>query len=88
METLKKRPGIQERPVGEEHMLYDATGRKVHVLNETAFFVWNLCDGNQSQDDIIRRAGSDFEGGPASLREDIASCIAEFHSLGLLETTV
>lgn len=87
MDTLKKRSGILERPVGEEHMLYDASGRKVHVLSETAFFVWNLCDGEQSQDDIILQAGSEFECAPESLREDIAGCIAEFRSLGLLEAT-
>lgn len=85
METVKRRSEIMKRPVGKEYMLYDAVGRKVHVLNETAHFVWELCDGTCSIDDIVSRAAAAFDASPDELRADIEGCLKEFRSLSLLE---
>ena len=85
METLKRRSDILERKVGEEHMLYDATGRKVHVLNETAYFVWGLCDGSFTLDAMAEKAAEDFNAPAEELRADIEECIQEFKALALLQ---
>lgn len=86
MGILKKKAEILERQVGEEYMLYDAVGRKVHVLNETAHFVWGLCDGTCDEAAVMVRA-SEAYGQPAEpLQADIEACLAELRELGLLET--
>lgn len=85
MDIMKHRAEILKRQVGDEYMLYDAAGRKVHVLNETAHFVWELCDGTCSIDDMVSRAAKTFDTDPAELRSDIEACLKEFRTLSLLE---
>ena len=84
METYTKRPDILERPVGDEHMLYDATGRKVHVLNETAYFIWMLCDGKHDTEAIVTAAAQAFETTPEAVRPDIDACLDAFKQLGVI----
>ena len=81
---MKKRTDILERQVGEEHMLYDAAGRRVHVLNETARFVWALCDGRNGVEEMLAEAAKEYEAPANQLRADIEACLAELKELGLL----
>lgn len=85
MDSLKKRSDILERKMGEEHMLYDVAGRKVHVLNKTAYFIWGLCDGVRTLDDMVHQAAADFKAEPGHVKADIEECIQELRALSLLE---
>lgn len=53
-------PGIEERAAGNDLVLYDSTGGRLHVLNLTAAAVWRLCDGSKTVDDILRQVGVEF----------------------------
>jgi len=48
----KKREDLTIHELGDEVMLYDAANEKIHVLNHTAYLIWNLCDGQHSIEDI------------------------------------
>ena len=52
MEKPKVRNDITLQDLGDEIMLYDTDGEKVHVLNHTAGIIWNLCDGQHSIDQM------------------------------------
>jgi len=47
-----RKDGILSRKLGDEWMLYDPAAGAVHIINGTAEFVWNLCDGQHDLDDI------------------------------------
>lgn len=47
---------IQEMP--DEVLVYDLETNKAHCLNQTAAFVWQSCDGENSVADIARIFGS------------------------------
>ena len=40
--------------VSNETLVYDLTSYKAHCLNETSAFVWSVCSGDTSIDDIAR----------------------------------
>ncbi len=83
-----RRSEIMERKVGDEHMLYDTLGRRVHVLNPTAYLLWNRCDGDHSLDEIIAEAASATGAPEEQVRADIEECLDSFRNLSLLKLEV
>jgi hypothetical protein len=55
-----KRDDVVCRDMGAETLLYDAEAEAIHVLNPTALFIWNLCDGNHSFRDMKRKLVAAF----------------------------
>lgn len=52
-ETKPKRLAtIAEQPLGQEVLLYNVTGKVVHILNRPAYHIWQQCDGRHSPADI------------------------------------
>lgn len=47
---------IQEMP--NEVLVYDLESNKAHCLNETSAFVWKVCDGKNSVEDIAALFGA------------------------------
>ncbi len=47
-----KRPGLTENLSGGELFIYDDEGSELSVLNATALFIWSLCNGDHSQQEI------------------------------------
>ena len=84
MEVLTRRDDILAREVGKEYMLYDAAGKIVHVLNDTAHFIWEHCNGKHTQDDIVQQAVSTYNISREKAVIDIKDCISEFRRLSLL----
>ncbi|MBI2931094.1 MAG: PqqD family protein [Planctomycetes bacterium] len=85
------------RPRGREDLLYqevtdggvlfDPDGEKVYVLNASAAFVWNCCDGAHSSEEMLDElAASLGPGAPdrTTLRADIDKAIEHFRRNGLL----
>ncbi len=76
-----RKPGVLARQLGDEWILYDSESGDLHVVNEVAGFVWELCDGSLSLEqmsDRVREAYNvpadadvlgDLQGIIAALRE-------------------
>jgi len=61
MENKIKSVGdIVLREEGEEAFLFDPASSKIKVLNNTGAFIWKLCDGKHSRDDIINALKEEF----------------------------
>ncbi len=80
-----RREDVMERRVGNDHMLYDATGRAVHILNETALFVWRRCDGDHAVQDIVSEAASVYGIRKEIALADIEECLAALRDKALLK---
>jgi len=76
--------GVKERDVGGERMLYNVAGRSVHVLNGTADFVWQRCDGKRSVEEIAREALQAFDAPEETVRSDVEACVAVLRERGVL----
>ncbi|NSW56574.1 MAG: PqqD family protein [Armatimonadetes bacterium] len=85
MDKPVRRKDLLGRQVADEWMIYDASGKAVHVLNETARFVWDRCDGEHDVEDIVAEAVALYEVSEAEAREDILACLASFAELSILE---
>ena len=59
MRPVKKRV-VMCKKMGEEWVLYDAETESVHTLNPTAHFIWNLCDGQYSVEDMVEAIKTNF----------------------------
>jgi len=76
--------GIEINPVPEGYVVYDPERDRVHELNHTAALVLELCNGENTADDIARllRAAYDLH----ELPEDEArACIAQLREEGLVK---
>lgn len=85
MSNPVKRPGLTENLSGGELFIYDDEGSELSVLNATALFIWSLCDGDHSQDQMEAILTDIFPDAPADqLSKDIATTLEAFREKRLL----
>jgi hypothetical protein len=52
LEKPKAKESVTLQDLGDEVILYDSEKENVHILNNTAYIIWNLCDGQHTIEDI------------------------------------
>jgi hypothetical protein len=79
-----RRPGVWLRSVGGEHAVFDPATKGLHLLNETARAIWELCDGETTPDEMVRVI-CEVSGLPEQVvEEDLHRTLADFERLGIL----
>ena len=79
-----RRPDLWHRQTGEENALYDAETSSVHLLNETAWAIWGLCDGETTPDEMIE-AIAELSHLPHDLvSEDVDRVLSQFDEAHLV----
>ncbi|HEX2027371.1 MAG TPA: HPr-rel-A system PqqD family peptide chaperone [Nitriliruptorales bacterium] len=69
----------------DENALFDPRSGAVHLLNDTALAIWDLCDGDTYPVEMID-AVCDLSGmHPDVVTEDIERVLSEFDRVGLVE---
>jgi len=89
MTTIKprSRSDVVTRAVRSKRILYDNLSKSSHVLNETAEFIWNLCDGEHTISEIASEVRAFFDVPPdADLESDIQRTLGVLLKKGLLVT--
>ena len=81
----RRRKEILERAVGPDKLLYDTANKTVHVLNGSADFLWQRCDGSRNLEEIAEEAASTFGESLAVVSADLHQCLQSFESLALIE---
>jgi len=87
MSSLKprSRSDVITRDVRSQRVLYDNLSHSSHVLNETAEFIWNLCDGEHSIAELAVEVRAFFDvPGDVDLEGDIQSTLKILDKKGLL----
>ena len=80
-----RKPELLAQELGEEMLLVDADGSTVHVLNPTARFIWERCDGQCSATDIARALQASFSVGPErDVEAHVLRTLEVFAAKGLL----
>ena len=78
-----KNQNVAARALGEYVVVIDlGEERMFHELNETAGYIWNLCDGTKNIEAITRMVEAEYEGEDVS--EHVALCLTELEQLKLI----
>ncbi|MBN2384279.1 PqqD family protein [bacterium] len=84
-QTFKVRDNLKIIKTGNEAVIYSQDGEKIHVLNRTAYFIWERLSQNKSLTEIERDMIETFMvDDPSRLTLDIQNTISKLRSLDLL----
>jgi hypothetical protein len=76
--------GLEIRRAGDDVLVHDAAHDKVHVLNGTAGYVLERCDGTRSVSEIARSISETTHADATLVERDVAAIVRDFQGLGLL----
>jgi coenzyme PQQ biosynthesis protein PqqD len=79
-----QRSDVRVRVVDGETVIFDRRRGLIHVLNSTAHFIWERCDGTATIADIAQQLATAFEVDPQKVAADVAAFIAQLHAVELL----
>lgn len=79
-----RNPAVTLERSGREAVLYDRDSRRVHVVNESAARLFELCDGESTLDEITERFARSYSIAPAEVEGDVRSTVATLRELGVL----
>jgi PqqD family protein of HPr-rel-A system len=71
--------------VGQEAILHDRRNGRAHVINESAAQIWELCDGQNTLDQIVSALAAAYALSAADVRADVQDILAKFHELRVIE---
>lgn len=84
-DTRPDRPRFEAQEIGKELAIYDNATGAVHVLNETAGFVWSMLRNGVAVEDIAAELRKEFAIEPeVQILDDVSRIISEFEATGLL----
>jgi hypothetical protein len=83
----KAKPDIVVKTIDEEKVLFNPANSFIHVLNRTAYPVWQLADGSNTVEDIIQKINEMFENPDKNydILQDVYNVLAEFKKQDLIE---
>jgi hypothetical protein len=55
-----RRSGFLIKDVGDQLVMFDQSGQRLHVLSRTSALVWRLCDGKRTVADLVELVGAEF----------------------------
>ncbi len=79
-----RKEGILSKKLGDEWMLYDTEKGSIHIINTMAEFVWKMCDGSHTLDEMEKRIEDNYDAPEgATLKRDLENIIQSFANMGL-----
>jgi PqqD family protein of HPr-rel-A system len=74
--TWRRDTGLPHQQLDEETIVVDPAHREVHLLNETAARVWELCETPRSLEDLVSELAEEYEAPEEELRASVAELLA------------
>ena len=84
MQRPTRRTEFEERTVEGEMVVMDQESEQIHQLNETASFIWQLCDGEHDRQQIADELSEAFEVDPQTAQQDVTKTLEKLEEIGLL----
>lgn len=79
-----RRSDVWVRKRSWENAVYDSEHSQLHILNETAQAVWELCDGQTRPDEMVEAICELYGLSPHRVDEDVRRILAEFEEAHLI----
>jgi hypothetical protein len=77
---------IKEKKVGHDVALYDKKRQAIHVLNETAWFIWESLQESLEFDELFLMMKKIYRTNDEELKKDLEETIVIFLKNGLIDT--
>lgn len=84
-DRITKTENIIWRKIDNEIAVIMESGRSLHVLNETAGYIMEMCDGEHDPDEIAAGLCERFEVTIEEAKTDVYNTITELENLGILK---
>lgn len=79
-----KAKDLISRQIGSETVVIKENGLSTHVLNKTAAYIWELCNGSYGVDGITSKICERFEVDSDQANADVRETIDRLLEIGLL----
>jgi hypothetical protein len=86
MTRPRQRKDVIWRRIGDTIVVIKEDGLSSHILNKTADFIWELCDGDTDINDITNCVHAQFEVSLEDARADTITLIEDLKRAGILNT--
>jgi hypothetical protein len=73
------------RRIGDDIVVIKEDGMSTHVLNKTAAFIWEMCDGESDIDDITSRICERYDVPAGEARADVDEILKTLTESNILE---
>ena len=82
----KRSDQVKVKKVGNNTALYVSDQKGIHVLNETALFIWEVLREPCTFDELLYMLGEVFEGDTGKMKEDLNEILDLFLEYDLVDT--
>jgi hypothetical protein len=79
-----RRPDVWMRRAGEENAAFDSETGSVHIMNETALAIWELCDGETQPEEMVEAIVELTGLHPDIVTEDVSRILTDFDFANLI----
>ena len=79
---------IISRKIGDEVIIIKDDGLSIHVLNETAALIWEMCHGDNDASAITTRICEQFNVSFEEASADVEDLLVRLENLGILKRSV
>jgi hypothetical protein len=76
---------LVSRKVDDDLLIVDQANGKIHQLNPTATFIWSLCDGKSSVEEIVKKSFENFDIDENQISKDVNTTLENLIELNLIE---
>jgi hypothetical protein len=73
------------RRIGDDVVVIKDDGLATHILNKTAAYIWELCDGKRSIDEIAVNLCERYDVSPEEARTDTRETIENLTKAGIIK---
>lgn len=77
---------VKVKKVGENTALYVRKQRGIHMLNDTAFFIWEVLERPFTSDELLYMLSEVFDADPGVMKEDLHEILDLFLTYELIHT--
>jgi hypothetical protein len=72
------------RRIGDDIVVINDDGRSTHVLNKTAAFIWEMCDGKYDIDEITSKICERFDVSFKEAQTDVSDTIKVLTNVNIM----
>lgn len=81
----KQRESLTVQAVDDEILILDLESNQIHQLNSSASFIWELCEGGITADQLAEKYAAHYEIGSDAAMTDVKQVTEQLCDMGLLE---
>ena len=81
----KRSDQVKVKKVGNRTALYVRKQKGIHVLNDTAFFIWDALETPFTDGELLYMLGEVFDGDPAVVKKDLDEILDLFLKYELIQ---